>query len=234
MLPEKLINPTRFALDNPDGYEPEILATYLQTAAQAGSRDVDRFKKDWHSDDVRELWNDVSTNDLPQGGDAWVMDYDLLLQNSGKNDHAAALVNGTSHLPQHLTDEDTTEVVNAFRAKHPEMQVHMFPQASPPSLDLTMDQLGFHLEQDVSSGSIGYKVSRKANSGAPDLVQAIVESIQTDETKVGLAILLVCPSNALDTSELTCYRKCSPLITMSSLDPATNAASSLPTNWIYQ
>ena len=36
LLPEKLINPARVALDNPGEHEPEKLATYLQTAAKAG------------------------------------------------------------------------------------------------------------------------------------------------------------------------------------------------------
>lgn len=191
LLPEKLINPARFALDNPGGYNPEKLATYMQTAAQAGSRDVERFKKDWHSDDVRELWLTVNANDFPQGGDAWAFDYGGLLQNAATTEQPSTMGNGASQEVQALGDAEIAKLVNDFRARHPELKIHVSDEAGLLPIDISVAQLGFRVEKGGSASVTEYSVSGDPFTETTILRDEILQSLRDLNGNGGLTGLLV-------------------------------------------
>ncbi|OAP54646.1 hypothetical protein AYL99_11094 [Fonsecaea erecta] len=193
LLPEKLINPARVALDNPGEYEPAKLAAYLQTAAQAGSRDVERFKKDWHSDDVRELWQTVHANDLPQGGDAWAFDYASLLRDAAANEQTSITVRDASHDFETPSDAEVAKAVNDFRARHPEFTIHVSNEASLLPVDISVSRFDFRVEKSQTAGRAPYNVIDKSSSeaaGVYDLRADVVESIRESKETRRLGDLL--------------------------------------------
>ncbi|OCT48389.1 hypothetical protein CLCR_04325 [Cladophialophora carrionii] len=190
LLPDKLINPARVALENPGGYEPEKLATYLQTAAKAGSQDVERFKKDWHGDDVRQLWHVVNGNDLPQGGDAWPLDYGALLQDTATNEQTSTTATDPSREFQPPNEPEIMQVVDDFRARHPELRIHVSDGATPLPIDIQVGKLEFRLEQRHSVGGTKYIVLGKPGTEASSLRHNVLQSISESQQGAGLATLL--------------------------------------------
>ncbi|KIX96620.1 uncharacterized protein Z520_07886 [Fonsecaea multimorphosa CBS 102226] len=193
LLPEKLINPARTALDHPGNYEPAKLAAYLQTAAQAGSRDVERFKKDWHSDDVRELWQTVHANDLPQGGDAWAFDYASLLRDAAANEQTSITAKDASNEFQPPSDAEIAKTVDDFRARHPEVKIHVANEPSLLPIDITVSRFGFRVEKSQSLGGPAFNVIDKSGaeaSGVYDVRADVVQSIQESKETARLGDLL--------------------------------------------
>ena len=192
LLPDKLINPTRFALDNPGGYEPEKLATYLQKAAQAGSRDVQKFKKDWHSDEVRELWQSVGTHDVVQGGDAWSYDYVSLSQDVRSNEHISEAATGASHQLQPKAEEDVAKVVETFRSRHPELMIQAADATKTLPLKIRLAQLDFRITMDDSHPSKAFVLLGEPESESSPLREEILQSIRKTVQNPSLTSLLVC------------------------------------------
>ncbi|KAL2433782.1 hypothetical protein ABEF95_010689 [Exophiala dermatitidis] len=191
LLPEKLINPTRFALENPHGYDPEKLAAFLQGAAQTGSQDVKKFKKDWHSDEVRGLLQTVNTNELPPGADAWAVDYEALLQNSVPKEASAKTPRDAlpqQHLPP--TQADIGKIIGDFQAKHPGLQVKVYQEGDVLSIDINVAQLDFRVTRDSSSANHRYVLSGHPGTVPSVLRDSIVEAIRSSNATMDLAVLL--------------------------------------------
>ncbi|KIW93144.1 uncharacterized protein Z519_05749 [Cladophialophora bantiana CBS 173.52] len=197
LLPEKLINPARVALDNPGDYEPEKLAAYLQTAALAGSRDLERFKKDWHSDDVRELWQTVNASDFPQGGDAWAFDYARLLRDAAANEETSISTGKeASHDFQPQSDAEIAKTVDDFRARHPELKIHVSEEVSLLPIEIGVSRFDFRIEKKSSSGGTTYDVIDKSGAAASavydmstDVLQSIRESKERDRLETLLEMI---------------------------------------------
>lgn len=186
-MPEKLINPTRFALEDPSGFEPEKLASSLRTAAQTGSSDIQKFKKDWHSEDVRQLWGAVNGAEQFQGDDAWVIDYSTLLQDANTTTGPADLINGDTHHEPEPVQENIFEIVGNFKTKHPDLKVEMVNEATGLPVNVSITHLAFQVAE-LSDGS-GYKVSGKPDTEAPALRSSILENLKPS---TNLSELLVC------------------------------------------
>lgn len=186
LLPEKLINPTRFALDNPGGYEPEKLAAYLHAAAQTGSRDVERFKKEWHSEDVRQLLSLANATEMPQGTDAWVMDYGSLLHGDDPVEDQAAAVNGTGQHSDPLTRENVLESINNFKTKHPSLGVEVLDEVKGLPVNITIYNLKFQV--DESADGTGYKVIGRPNTESIALRENILENINENSVLISLLV----------------------------------------------
>lgn len=181
-----MINPTRFALDNPGGYEPEKLAAYLHAAAQTGSRDVERFKKEWHSDDVRQLLDVVKATDLAQGTDAWVMDYGNFLHGSDPTEDQLAATNGLDQHSDIRTGDKPLESINNFKNKHPDISVEILDEVKGLPVNITISQLKFQVDEAVDG--TGYKVIGRPNTESLALRENILENINENPV---LATLLV-------------------------------------------
>ncbi|EXJ82398.1 hypothetical protein A1O3_06211 [Capronia epimyces CBS 606.96] len=190
LLPEKLINPTRFALDNPDGYDPEKLAAFLQGAAQAGSRDIGKFKRDWHSENVRGLWHTVNTNELPQGADAWTVDYELLARETGAKDDRKAAINAADDQFQLPTQADTAKIVNDFRARYPALKIKVSNEVDILPIDLNVAHLDFCVDRDQTSGNAQYTVKGRPTNQPSLLRDEIVKTIHASDGATGLADIL--------------------------------------------
>ena len=203
LLPERLINPAREALDNPGGNEPEKLATYLHTAAQAGSRDVARFKKDWHSDDVRGLWQTVNANDLPQGGDAWAFEYGSILQDAVSTEHTSSPADNAIHEFQPQTETDIGAVVDDFRVRHPELKIHVSAGATRLPIDITVAGIDLRIERSKTVGATEYNVIGKPGADASNLRDSILQGIRQSKDKLGLANILVSNATCLASCEST-------------------------------
>lgn len=189
LLPEKLINPTRFALENPDGYDPEKLAVYLQDAAHAGIQDVERFKRDWHSEDVRRLWRAVNIGDAPQGEDSWSVDYaDLVLRTRNQNPQSAGLNVFSGSQPQ--TDADLARVVRDFRTKHPDIKLDIADDAHPLPLNITVAQLDLRVERNQAPDATDFKVLGKDTEPFA-LRDDILDTIRNSKSTNVLAVVLV-------------------------------------------
>jgi hypothetical protein len=186
LLPEKLINPTRFALDNPGGYEPEKLAAYLHAAAQTGSRDVERFKREWHSEDVRQLLSLVSTSELPQGTDAWVMDYSSLLHGDDPVEDQIAATNGIGQHSDPQTRENALEVINNFKNKHSSLGVEVLDEVKGLPVNITIYNLKFQVIE--SADGTGYKVIDRPNTESTPLRENILENINENSVLISLLV----------------------------------------------
>lgn len=179
------------ALDHPGEYEPEKLATYLQTAAMVGSRDVEKFKKDWHGDDVRELWQTVNANELPQGGDAWPLDYSGLLQDTGTLTQNAIIGKESTREFQPPSGPELVKLVGEFRARHPELNIHVSDEADPLPIDVQVGQFDFRVEKSQSAGETEYVVVAKPDTESSSLRHDILRCISESKDRARLATLLV-------------------------------------------
>lgn len=174
-----MINPTRFALDNPGGYEPERLAAYLHAAAQTGSRDVERFKKEWHSEDIRQLLNIVNTTELPQGTDAWDSDYGGLLHGVNPIGDKSAAVNGIGQHSDTHSRENALESINNFRTKHPGLIVEVLDEAKglPVNITITANPINLKFRVDESADGTAYKVVARPNTESTAIRENILQNI---------------------------------------------------------
>ncbi|EXJ54420.1 hypothetical protein A1O7_09759 [Cladophialophora yegresii CBS 114405] len=206
LLPDKLINPARVALENPGGYQPEKLATYLQTAAKAGSQDVEQFKKEWHGEDVRQLWHVVNANDLPQGGDAWPLDYGALLQDAATNDRTSITASDPSREFPPPNEPEIMQVVDDFCARHPELRIHVSDGATPLPIDIQVGKLDFRLEQRHSAGATKYIVVGKPGTETSSLRHNVLQSISESQKGAGLATLLEMISSYRDINTKPCEK----------------------------
>jgi hypothetical protein len=191
LLPEKLIDPARMALDNPGQFEPEKLAIYLQTAAKTGGQDLEKFKKDWHSDEFRELWHTVNTNDLPQGGDAWSVDYSGLLQETASNEQTSLSANNASSDFQPPNNSEIVRVVDEFRARHPDLKIHVSDGPNPLPIDIEVAELDLRVEEKQSTGGVEYLVVSKPGADASKLRDMVLRSISESPTRPDLTTFLV-------------------------------------------
>ncbi|KAK4936452.1 hypothetical protein LTR10_022669 [Elasticomyces elasticus] len=211
LLPEKLINPTRFALENPLGYDPEKLADYLQDAAHVGSQDLVRFKKDWHSEDVRHLWHAVNTGDAPQGEDAWSVDYGDLVIRARNQTSQSVIVNGLTSGQQPQTDADLAKATSDFRAKHPDIKIDVTDEAHPLPLNISIAQLDFRVEQNQTPGATDFTVTGKHNTEPFALRDGIVDAIRRSEGRSNLPVVLEMLAAYRDVKTRPCD-KCNKLV----------------------
>lgn len=61
-----------------------ITLNKVSKAAQTGRQDIQAFKKEWHDDKMKQLFKEASVADIPQGVDAWLVDYHKLSMSGTK------------------------------------------------------------------------------------------------------------------------------------------------------
>jgi len=184
-------------LDNPGGYEPERLAAYLHAAAQTGSRDVERFKKEWHSADVRQLLSLVNATDLPQGTDAWMMDYGSLLHGVDHPiEHKLDAVNGISQRAGLNTRENALESINNFKTKHPGLTIEVLDPAKglPVNITITVNLIHLKFQVNESPDRTGYKVVARPNTESTAIRENILQNISENSVLTTLLVWRQVPS----------------------------------------
>jgi len=200
LLPERLVNPALAALENPSRVSPETLATYMHNTVIEGRRTVDAFNKEWHNQEMRELWQKANSADFPQGRDSWNVDYTVLskvmIQSAG-----AAQPPGDSASKEHegegeggSEDEDGKEVVRSFRERleHKNIQVEVLDEEQGYPLDVVVAQMAFRIGRDDSQQPSIYTVALKPNTTGSKLEQSILKIIEARDNTHSLVQLLVC------------------------------------------
>lgn len=191
LLPVKLVNPARIALDTPGQYDPEKLATYLTKAATAGSQELERFKQDWHSDDMRNLLQTAMREKLTQGRDAWMTDYRALLQEAASNEHKPTSVNNASRDFQPPNEAEIRKVVDDFRARHPELKLHVSDGPMPLPVDIHTSSYDFRVELTQSTGGVEFSVVQVPNTTPNRWNLKIIQAIGQYKEQTDLPYLLV-------------------------------------------
>jgi len=191
LLPERLINPARIALENPGGCPPEKLASYLQTTARQGSREVQKFTQDWHSDEMRELWQTVNGVDLPQGGDAWTVDYLHLIKSLQDGEQRQNALDLKEKQYRAAVDENAAEVARNFKEKHPELKLHISDETKGLSIELEVAGMHLCVAHDTSSSVSSYHVSGKPDMPESSLLKDVLQTVGNRESKASLTELLV-------------------------------------------
>lgn len=187
----KLVNPARIALDTPGQYDPEKLATYLTKAAAAGSQELERFKQDWHSDDMRDLLQTAQREKLAQGSDAWATDYRALLQEAAPNEHTSTSANDASRDFQPPNEAEIRKVVDDFRARHPDLNLHVSDGPIPLPIDIHVSSCDFRVELIRSPRGVEFGVVQVPNTSPNRANLEIIRAIGKFKERNDLSYLLV-------------------------------------------
>lgn len=162
LLPDKLVEPTRSARQAP----PEKVALQLRGAATAGSNQIKDFKKTYHSDDMRSLWQTVNVADFPQGNDVWTVDYAKLHPKLKTATSTAATA------PDNTTNvELVSSTIENFRTAHPELTLEASDKPGQLPVTLSVGPGTFSIDVGQLPGHYEIKTA---------------ESTESDPTQIGI------------------------------------------------
>ncbi len=193
LLPEELVNPTRAILQPSSRSAPEKLAAQLKKAAVMGSKDIQSFKKDYHSDAMRDLFQKVNAAEISQGHDVWTTDYVALVQKmsaGGTNIEIPSKV--ISALDDSISDVET---VTQFRDANPNTEVRISDEASGLPLEITTSTATFHVSSSDKESKSRYLVALKNTDHQPQLGRDVTKYVETCHGDAKLHSLLVRASN---------------------------------------
>lgn len=189
------MEPTRFARQAP----PEKVAFQLRSAATAGSNQIKDFKKAFHGDDMRSLWQTVNSAEFPQGQDVWTVDYASLLPNIRSS-------NSTSG--HSVKDEEgISSIMSTFREAHPDVGLETPDGPEKLPIELTVASISFRIEQAENSEK--YTVKAKEATSDDPTQTAILQYISTahkHERLRELLSLLASYKNLMNTACQKCQK----------------------------
>jgi hypothetical protein len=196
LLPDKLLRPARGILESSRQVPPEKLAAQLKDAAAGGSRDVQRFKKDYHGDGMRELFQKVNATELPQGQDTWATDYLSMMSDL---DSGESKIHADTSKEQEVTVNETIsdrDAVKRFRDENPGVEVTVLDEEKGLPLQITVSSIAFHLESaDGDKG--GYKVTLRDEQNQVQLAEKVLRQVQTSYSGESLPNILVWIMNVM-------------------------------------
>ena len=187
LLPEKLVNPTRAILQPSSRSAPEKLALQLKEAAVNGSKDIQKFKTGYHSDAMRELFQNVNAAEIPQGQDVWNTDYVTLVEKmgGGASDAQTAIQDVDEH---NISD---TEAIKQFREASPDLDFKVPNEGPGLPLELTVSSTTFVINTSNDQSKSRYTVTLEGDSNQSQLGKDIVHYVQTHHGNDRLPALLV-------------------------------------------
>lgn len=185
LLPDKLVNPTRAILQSSNGSPPAKLAAQLKDAAVTGSGDIQRFKKDYHSDEMRELFRKINTEEIPQGDDVWTTDYIALAHRLKSEDGSEAQALNEKPGTDDLSDLD---VIKQFCEKNPGVPMSMADEANGIPCDVTIDTMVFTVDKATS----GYQIVLRDHDKQTNLAKNIADYIEKQHAGAKIRDVLVC------------------------------------------
>ena len=189
LLPEKLVNPTRAILQASSRSGPEKLAAQVKDAAVTGSNDIQKFKKDYHSDRMRELFQKVNAADISQGQDVWTTDYIALVRKAGAEgdnpETSSEIVKDSDDSISDLT------AMNRFRDANPDLKLKTLDEASGIPLELTTSPATFYVSKSTQGSKSRYTVALEDSDRQSQLGKDVVKYIQAHHGDERLPILLV-------------------------------------------
>lgn len=179
LLPDKLVEPTRIARQAP----PEKVAFQLRAAATAGSNQIKDFKKAYHSEDMRSLFQTANTAEFPQGYDVWTVDYAKLLS------AIKTAKTGSSPVAGHTTKDDpVSTVVEKFREQHADVKLDFSNTTDQLPIDLTVGSMTFLIQ--AGSSERRYEIVIKEDATTDTIRKSIVEYLNNNHSDDGLQALL--------------------------------------------
>ena len=189
LLPEKLVNPTRAILQPSSRSAPEKLAAQLKDAAVTGSNEIQRFKNDYHSDAMRELFQKVNEAEISQGQDFWSTDYVGLVQKANARGNNPE----TSSEVVEKTYDGISDItaVEQFRDANPGITLKILDEASGMPLELTASPTTFHVSKSTGGSKSLYDIALKDSDRQSQLGKDVVKYVQTHHGDERLPILLV-------------------------------------------
>jgi hypothetical protein len=139
----------------------------------SGSNQIKDFKKAYQSDDIKALFQTVSTADYPQGHDVWNIDYAKSLPaiRTVQPNHPAVVGNKVEEEPA------PSSILEKFRELHPDLQLQAADNSDRLPLDLVAGPLSFRIQP--ASTDERYKVTAKENS-SPDANQMTILNYVND------------------------------------------------------
>ena len=199
LLPDKLIEPTRFARQAP----PEKVAIQLRDAAISGSNQIKDFKKAYHSEDMRALFQTASGADFPQGHDVWTIDYTKSLPAIKAIPASTAPTLGIT-----TEEQSVASITDKFRELHPNLKLEVTESDQLP-LHVTVGSMVFSIHSAKTQGQ--FEVAAKQGT-TPDVNQiAILTYLNKAHPELGLPALLSLLASYNNLKSTPC-RKCHKLI----------------------
>lgn len=179
------------ALENPRGVSPEKMASNLKKAASDGSRDIQRFKKDFQSQEMKDLWQKTSNAEFPQGRDPWTVDYQALVRGAGAETNNIKIDIGDKPATTETTPEDEEAALKHFQDSSSTLKITRASQADLYPLSVTVDELSFYVTQQEHEGVKFLTIEPHPNSGNSDLTREITGLIVGRKNSSSLQELLV-------------------------------------------
>jgi hypothetical protein len=191
LLPDKLVNPTRTILQSSNRSPPEKLAAQLKGAAVAGSRDIQRFKLNYHSDAMRELFQTVNAAEIPQGQDAWFTDYIALLKDiKAKETQGETCASNTQSIATDETPSDR-DVIKHFREAHPDVEISVQDETLGLPLSLKASPLNFRVDRAEDRGKQAYSIELEEDGKQTQLAKEVIRYVQAKHVDESLPAMLV-------------------------------------------
>lgn len=160
------------------------MAAQLKAAAVTGSGDIQRFKKDYHSDEMRELFRKVNSADISQGDDVWSTDYGALVRRLKSETVPEAQSSAEKLGTDDLNDLD---LIKRFHEQNPKIEVKMADETSGLPCDINVDAMVFRVEKTTS----GYQAMLKEDNEQTSLAKRIASYVKKQHAGAGLWDLLV-------------------------------------------
>ena len=186
------MEPTRFARQAP----PEKVAVQLRGAATAGSNQIRDFKKAFHSDDMRSLWQTVNSAEFPQGQDVWTTDYTALLSTIGSS--------ASTESTNFKADEAISSIIGAFREANPDVGLSTPDAPEQLPIVLTVASMHFRVVQGQAAGT--YKVEAQDLTNVDPTQSAILHYIDRAHKHEGLSNLLSLLASYKNVMNIACQK----------------------------
>ena len=187
LLPEKLINPSRALIEVPGNFAPEKLAAHLRNAAIKGSKDIQTFKRGYHSEAMLELWQSTNSSEHPQGQDPWTIDYTSLLKSF--DDDSADLTQANSTVFAAEGPQHESEVFRSFQSSNPSIEVRVYDEAEPLPADVSVSGIKFHVTKATDQAE-SYTIELAPEQATSALPSEVLQQLQFKSKHLALPDVL--------------------------------------------
>jgi hypothetical protein len=193
LLPEKLIAPLKQVTGSQHAnhaISPAALAGQLKKVTVEGTGQIQAFKKDWYSDEMRSLWEEANQAHYPRGDDCWRTDYEALARQTKSARSAQDKIQELGEQRQSV-NEDPKEVIKSVKDKWPGLRIEVLDEALGLPVDVKVAGMSFRVNREQSDVSGVYSVTGKPSGQASGLIQEILNFLETRQQKQSLTYLLV-------------------------------------------
>ena len=188
LLPNGLLSPLLETINDrafsQQQQSPAALYTRLQKPAINGKRSIDAFKKAWHGDDIRSLWEIVKLEDNLQGHDSWKVDYRVLTRTLKvhANDTEEVVV---------PVEGDTKDVVQQFKNHSGSVKIKVMDGEAGTPIQVKIAGMTFIVKREAGNPTGEYHVESRSGTRVTEMQQGIMHCMNRKESKKSLSQLLV-------------------------------------------